>query len=413
MIAPLDDIRIIEVDSWMAAPSAAAILADMGAEVIKIEPLGGDPMRGTGRPAKVEDKARAGYDYQFDVNNRGKQSLRLDLSQPEGIELLHKLIANAQVFMCNLLPRRQQKFRLDSETLLKINPQLVHASLTGYGTTGPEAERPGYDVTAFFGRSGLYDAMREGDQGVVPMARPGQGDYTTGLAMVGAILGALRAAERTSLGQVVATSLYETAIWTQAPDYSVTSVDKAPVRRRSRENLLLPTANRYPCGDGKWLVINMPQVEAWAPFCRALGEEGWLEDERFADSRTRYNNMPLLVAKIDKSLARKSRDEWGVIFDAEHIIWAPVLSLQEAAQDSQAEAIGLFPELQNDEIGRYPTVRAPMQFQTADVRPRGSSPKCGEHSQRILQALASVDQAKWTELVDKKIVAGKKDLPRK
>ena len=219
MALPLDDITIIEIDNWMAAPSAVAILADMGATVIKIEPLGGDPMRSNGRPPKVD--GLRDYDFQFDVDNRGKRSICLDLTNPVAIDIIHRLCAKSQVFVCNLLGARQEKFRLDPQTLLAINPALVHATLTGYGTTGPDAWRPGYDVTAFFGRSGLYDAMREGPEGTVPMARPAQGDHTTGLALVGAILGALRLAERTGTGQVVETSLYETAVWTQASDFQL------------------------------------------------------------------------------------------------------------------------------------------------------------------------------------------------
>ncbi|MFT7132081.1 MAG: crotonobetainyl-CoA:carnitine CoA-transferase CaiB-like acyl-CoA transferase, partial [Cyclobacteriaceae bacterium] len=163
MALPLDGITIIEIDNWMAAPSAAAILSDMGATVIKVEPLTGDPMRGNFRPAKVD--GLRDYDFQFDVDNRGKRSVCVDLTNPAAIDILHKLCGQAQIFMCNLLTQRQEKFRLDPETLLAINPSLVHATLTGYGTTGPDAERPGYDVTAFFGRSGLYDSMREGPHG--------------------------------------------------------------------------------------------------------------------------------------------------------------------------------------------------------------------------------------------------------
>ena len=186
MAAPLDDVVVLEIDNWMAAPSAAAVLADMGATVIKIEPLSGDPMRDMGRPVKNPDLSEElkNYDFQFDVDNRGKQSIAVALDQPEGADLVRKLVAKADIFMCNLLTARQQKFGLEPETLFKINPKLVHATLTGYGTSGPDAWRPGYDVTAFFGRSGLYDASREGDDGVVPMARPAQGDHTTGLAMV-------------------------------------------------------------------------------------------------------------------------------------------------------------------------------------------------------------------------------------
>jgi crotonobetainyl-CoA:carnitine CoA-transferase CaiB-like acyl-CoA transferase len=266
MPSPLDDIVVVEIDNWMASPSAGAILADLGARVIKIEPLTGDPMRGMSRPIKVENASNElrAYDFQFDVDNRGKESIAIALDQPEGIELVLKLVEGADIFMCNLLAQRQAKFGLDPDSLFQVKPNLVHATLTGYGTTGPDAWRPGYDVTAFFGRSGLYDAQREGDEGVVPMARPAQGDHTTGLAMVASILAALRMAEKSGQGQAVETSLYETAVWTQASDYAVTAIDQAPVRRRSRKQMLAITANRFPCGDGKWVVFNMlPDAPYW------------------------------------------------------------------------------------------------------------------------------------------------------
>ena len=182
MAAPLDDVAVLEIDNWMAAPSAGAVLADMGARVIKIEPISGDPMRGMSRPVKGErfDEAFKDYDFQFDVDNRGKESIAVALDQPEGADLVRQLATKSDIFMCNLLTKRQTKFGLDPESLFKVNPKLVHATLTGYGTSGPDAWRPGYDVTAFFGRSGLYDSMREGDDGLVPMARPAQGDHTTG-----------------------------------------------------------------------------------------------------------------------------------------------------------------------------------------------------------------------------------------
>ena len=386
MTAPLDDITVIEVDNWMAAPSAGAILADLGADVIKVEPLTGDPMRGMGRPAKLPDEIK-GYDYQFDVDNRGKRSVAIALDTDAGANLVRRLVSDADVFLCNLLTRRQARFGLDPDSLFAINPRLVHATLTGYGTDGPDAWRPGYDVTAFFGRSGLYDAMREGEDGVVPMARPAQGDHTTGLALVGAILGALRLAERTGNGQVVETSLYETAVWTQATDYAIAAMDRAPLRPRARENLIVPTANRYPCGDGKWVVLNMPEASAWPRLCRVIGREDWLEDERLQDIRGRFKHMPELVAGIDEALSSKSRDEWGEIFDTEGLIWGPVLGLHEVATDAQAEAIGLFPEIEHDDIGTYRSVRVPMRFRDAKVGPRGPAPSLGQHSREVLQAL--------------------------
>lgn len=399
MAAPLDGITVIEIDNWMAAPSAAAILADLGADVIKVEPLQGDPMRGMGRPPKLDDEQAKAYDYGFDVDNRGKRSIAVDLARESGQELIRKLVAKADIFLCNLLIRRQERFGLDPDTLLGINPRLVHATLTGYGTTGPEAWRPGYDVTAFFGRSGIYDAMREGDDGIVPMARPAQGDHTTGLALVGAILAALRLAERTGEGQVVETSLFETAVWTQATDFATTAVDRAPVRRRPRQQMLSATANRYPCGDGNWVVLNMPEPSAWPRFCKVIGREEWIEDERFATPRDRYRNMAELVEAIDATLAARSRDEWGALFDEHGIIWGPVLGLHEVAGDPQAEAIGLFPEMEHGEVGRYRTVAVPMRFRTADVGPRGPAPRIGEHTRSVLEA-SGLSEAEVQALLD-------------
>jgi len=287
--------------------------------------------------------------------------------------------------MCNLLSQRQEKYRFDPATLLEVNPKLVHATLTGYGTSGPEAWRPGYDVTAFFGRSGLYDAMREGSDGIVPMARPAQGDHTTGLALLGAILAALRLAEKTGEGQIVETSLFETAVWTQATDYATSSVDLAPVRQRARNQMFLPTANRYPCGDGKWVVFNMPEASAWPKFCKAIGRGSWVDEERFVDPKSRFRLMHEIVPMVDEALSAKTRDEWGEIFDAAGLIWGPVLGLHEVPEDSQAEAINLFPTLDHETLGQYRTVNIPMRFQSADVKPRSRSPLLGEHTYNVLQ----------------------------
>jgi crotonobetainyl-CoA:carnitine CoA-transferase CaiB-like acyl-CoA transferase len=402
---PLDDISVVEIDSWMAAPSAAAVLADIGADVIKIEPVTGDPMRGTTRPAKVEGAFR-GYDFQFDVDNRGKRSIAVDLASEEGQDIVHRLCASADVFLCNLLQHRQERFGLAPDQLWETNAKLVHATLTGYGTDGPEAWRPGYDVTAFFGRSGLYDSMRDGVDGQVAMARPAQGDHTTGLALVSGILAALRLAERTGRGQAIETSLFETAVWTLATDYGVTAVDRAPVRRRSRHEQIVATANRYPCGDGHWVVFNMPEAAAWPRFCTALGLERLLEDDRLQDIKGRFDNMAELVDVIDEALRAKSRDEWGAIFDAHRLIWGPVLGLDEVATDPQAEAIGLFPTISHPERGDYRTVRAPMRFRGVDTSPRRSAPRMGEHTRAVLTDVGFDD-----ETIDRLVADGRVATP--
>ena len=390
MTKPLDDITVIEIDNWMAAPSAAAILADFGARVIKIEPLSGDPMRNMSRRPKVDDPI-ADHDFQFDVDNRGKESILLDLTNPRAIEIVRKLCQSADVFLCNLLKVRQEKFGLDPDSLRSANPKLVHATLTGYGTEGPEAWRPGYDVTAFFGRSGLLDAVREGDEGVPARPATAQGDHTTGLALLGGILAALRMVDRTGDFQVIETSLLETAVWTQATDYAATLVDRAPFRKRHRHNVLTATANRYPCQDGKWMVLNMPEPKWWGPFCEALGKPDWQDDERFATPRDRYQNMDIIVRLVDDVMLEKSLEEWGRIFDAHGVIWAPVQGIHEVTSDPQAEALELFPPLRADQ-GDYRTVRAPINFHTADTLPERCSPKLGEQTIQILTELGFSEQ---------------------
>ena len=411
MRAPLEDVVVLEIDNWMAAPSAGAILADMGATVIKIEPLTGDPMRGMGRPVKnptLTDDLRS-YDFQFDVDNRGKKSIAIALDQSEGSELVKELAKKAHIFMCNLLTERQAKFGLDPESLFAVNPKIVHATLTGYGTSGPEAWRPGYDVTAFFGRSGLYDSSREGDDGIVPMARPAQGDHTTGLALVGGILGALRMAEKSGQGQTVETSLYETAIWTQASDYAVTAMDKAPVRRRARNQMLAICSNRFPCGDGKWVVFNMlPDEKYWPKLIACLEIEHLLEDSRFESSSTRYKHMDDLVSIIDEALSKRSRDEWGKIFDNAGLIWGPVLGLHEVPADAHAQELGLFPEIEHPELGTYSSVSIPMRFGRASVGPKGPAPQIGEHSAEVLSDFG-IDEGRIADLQKTGIVGNADD----
>jgi len=386
MSKPLEDVSVVEVAGYVAVPSAGAILADLGADVVRIEPLRGDPWRGQARRPKVADELR-NYDYQFAVSNRGKRSIALDLSTDAGADLVQQLVARSQIFICNMLVHRQERLGLDPATLQAVNPTLVHGTLTGYGTTGPDAWRPGFDVTSFFARSGMMEAEREDVDSPPPMPRPGQGDHTAGLALLSAVLVALRQAERTGKGQIIETSLLEAAVWTLACDYAITAVDHAPVPHRARENAIIATNNRFPCGDGRWLVITMPGPANWAKLCLAIGRHEWLDEERYASPRDRLRLMPEIVAGIDAALASRSRDEWGEVFDREGIVWAPVQTLGEVVVDPQATALGLFCDIEGTEVGTIPSVRIPMQFHTADAGPAGPAPDIGQHTDEVLSDL--------------------------
>jgi crotonobetainyl-CoA:carnitine CoA-transferase CaiB-like acyl-CoA transferase len=350
---------------------------------VKVEPLRGDTWRGMTRPPKSSD-GMSNVDYGFQVDNRGKRSVAVALDQPEGAELVRRLVADVDVFLCNLLPHRQQRYGLDWATLRAVNPRLVHATFTGYGMTGPDVMRPGFDVTAFFGRGAVIDAMTE-PGGVAPMPRPAQGDHTAGLALALGILAALRLAERTGEGQVVDASLLGTAVWTMATDLSAVLIDGREPTKRDRHHLISPLANRFVCGDGRWIVLTMPEVHWWARFCDAFGHPEWVADPRFDTMKNRFDNMPELIGLMDAEFATRTRDEWGRMFDEAGLIWGPASTLCELAADPQAEAAGLFPAIEHP-AGRFRTVAVPVHIDGADVGPRGLAPDIGQHTEDVLEA---------------------------
>jgi crotonobetainyl-CoA:carnitine CoA-transferase CaiB-like acyl-CoA transferase len=382
-MAPLTGVGVVELTNWMAAPSAGAVLADLGADVVKVEPLTGDPVRGLIRPPRISE-GMPKIDYSFQIDNRGKRSVAIAIDQPEGAELVRRLVASAQIFLCNLLPHRQRRYGLDPETLFEVNSRLVHATLTGYGTTGPDATRPGYDVTAFFGRGAITDSLTE-PAGVAPQPRPAQGDHTAGLALVAAILVGLRAAEQTGQGQVVDVSLLGTAAWTMATDLSAPLIDGREPSKRDRRHLISPLANRFRCGDDRWIILNMPELHWWPRFCKAMERPEWIDDPRFETAKSRFDNMPELIDAIDEVFASKPLAEWGRIFDDAGLIWGPASTLVELTSDAQAEAIGLFPEIRHL-AGAFRTVATPINLRGGDIGPRGIAPDVGQHTAEVLEA---------------------------
>lgn len=386
-VRPLDGVTVIELASWVAAPSAGAILADLGADVIKIEPPGGDPYRGMMRPTKVETGPGVGFDASFHADNRGKRSIVIDITRPEGAELVQRLVETADVFVCNMLPSRQAKYGLDADSLRSRNRQLVHATLTGYGTDGNEADRPGYDVTAFFGRGGISHLAGNPGDGSPPNQPPAFGDHTAGLALVSCILAGLRLAERTGEFQVVETSLLGTAVWAIASDVSISLIDRYQPKRRSRHEQVTALSNAFPTADDRWLVINMPAQSWWPRFCDAIGAAELATDEKFETSRNRYRNMPELINRVDAIMTTRTMAQWGEIFDRHGVVWGPVQSVPELVDDPQARANGCFVPL--DPSGRLPleTVANPIRVAGAEVAPTGPAPEIGSDTAAVLSRL--------------------------
>lgn len=406
MTAPLDGVAVLELTSWMAAPSAGAVLADLGADVIKIEPPRGDPMRTISRQPKLaEDSPLRGIDPSFQVDNRGKRSIAVAVDQPAGADLVRRLASTRHVFLTNLLPHRQQRYGLDPDGLFAVNPRIVHATLTGYGREGPEAWRPGYDVTAFFGRGAITDSSLE-PGGVPPFPRPAQGDHTTGLALTVAILAGLRQVEQTGTGQVVDTSLLETAAWTMATDLSATLLDRRPVPKRDRHHLISPLANRFRCADDRWIIVNMPEVHWWAKVCAVLERPEWVTDERFSTPKARFDNMPVVIDLLDEVFATRTATEWGRLFDDAGLIWGPAQAIHELVDDPQARAAGVFlPIPESEERPSFETVAIPVNIRGADVGPRGPAPSVGQHTRAVLVE-AGLDEGEIDALTADGVLAG-------
>ena len=357
-------------------------MADMGADVIKVEPLTGDVVRNMMRPPQAQGDKPV-IDASFEGDNRGKRSIAVALDTDEGSQLVHDLTATADVFLCNLLPQRQAKFGLDAATLLAQRPALVHATLTGYGLSGPDAQRPGYDVTAFFGRGSITNFSTDPGADAPP---PGaaQGDHTTSLGLLAAIIAALRMAEKTGRGRVVDVSLMATATWTMMSNLAAVLVDGRVPTKRDRRNQIAPLANRFRCGDDRWIILNMVEERWWKPFCETVGLEALLDDERFDSIRSRFKNMPALTDLLDANFATKTMPEWGQILDDAGLIWGPAASLAELANDPHAAAVGMFPEIHHPESGTFRTVATPIHIAGAAITPRGPAPKLGEHTDDLL-----------------------------
>ena len=395
MTSPLDDVKVLDLTNWMAGPGAAAILADLGADVIKVEPLGGDVVRGKSRLPKP-GPGIPDVDPGFEADNRGKRSIAVALDRAEGAALVQRLAGGVDVFLCNLLPRRQERFGLDPATLFARNPRLVHATFSGYGLSGPDTNRPGFDITTFFARGSLIDSMTE-PGGVPPTGRPAQGDHTSSLALVAGILAALRMAEKTGEGQVLDCNLLATAAWTVASELAPTLVDGYQARKRDRRHPIVALANRFRCSDDRWVLINMTETRYWPMFCDAVGRPEWIDHPRYASAKNRFDNMGEITDELDKMFTTRTMAEWGELLDNAGLIWGPASTLLELSNDVQLEAIGMYPYIEHPK-GRFRTVAAPMFIQGSDVGPRGPAPDVGQHTVDVLTA-AGLDGGEIEALV--------------
>ncbi|WOR13857.1 CaiB/BaiF CoA-transferase family protein [Hyphomonas sp. FCG-A18] len=381
----LDGIRVIEHATYMAAPGAGSILSDWGADVIKIEPPGGDPIRNF--------FSTIGTDIQdnpvFDFDNRGKKSVILDTRTEEGNAILRKLAGDADVFLTNVRPGGLTRAGLDYASLAKANRKLVYCTLTGYGLEGPDADKPGFDVASFWSRAGVANLTIP--KGQEPFAlRTAFGDHTTSMAAAAGICAALVKAQRTGEGQLVEASLLRAALFAMGSDFAIQLFFNRIGSTKSRHETIQPLMNFFQSSDGAWICIVSRQGSVdWAPICRACGRDDLIEDERFTSAKGRRANARELVDLLDAGFARYTKVELAERLDAESIAWAPVQTLAEVAADPQVAAAGAITEVPSasGDGSTFKSPASPIRFPGADDGPSGPSPRMGEHTRDVLDRL--------------------------
>lgn len=382
MAGPLDGIRVVEMGVWVAGPSCAAILADWGADVVKLEPLEGDPFRGLGAAFG------AVMNPPFELDNRGKRSVAVNLETDEGRAVADALIDRADVFVTNMRPRALERLGMGYERLAGRNPGLIYCQVTGYGPDSPEANRAAYDVGAFWSRAGVVAGLTpEGAE--PPLQRGGMGDHMTGANAAGAVAAALYARTRTGMGQRVAVSLTRIGVYMMGWDTNTQLRAKLPpAPPHDRRHAPNPLINPYRDAAGRWFYLLLLQGDRhWPDLLRALGNPPELvDDPRFADIPGRRDHAPALVAALDRILATRTLAEWAPIFDANDVWWAPILGVAEVVEDPVVRAAGAFVEVESPD-GVVEQVNTPVDFYGTPAGPRGWAPELGQHTEEVLLEL--------------------------
>ena len=385
----MDGVKVVELGVWVAGPAVGGVLADWGADVVKVEGLDADPFRGA--LAGVADLSAA-----FDLDNRGKRGLAIDWRSEEGAAIVGRLADGADVFVTNLRPGGLALAGLDYETLRARNPRLIYASITGYGLHSSEADRPAFDVGAFWSRAGIAHLL--GEPGEAPGGiRPGLGDHTAAMQALAGVSAALYHRERSGEGQQVRVSLLRAGAYTIGWDIStaLTGVEVVPRGRDEHPNLL---SAPFRTREGGYMQLLMMEGDRfWPRFCSAVARPEWEHDPRFATLADRAENAVALDESIGTVMAEKTRPEWAAIFDREGIWWAPVQTMDEVIADPGMPEAGAWAS-QPGPGGETRAVASPVDFDETPWALRDPAPEFGQHTEEILLEL-SYD---WDAIIDLK-----------
>jgi crotonobetainyl-CoA:carnitine CoA-transferase CaiB-like acyl-CoA transferase len=381
-LTALSGLRVVELGVWVAAPSAAALLADWGAEVIKVESPMGDPMR------NVFGSLGIGSDLPnpaFALDNRGKRSVVLDLREPDDRGRLEELLATADVFISNLRPDALDKLDIEAEATVARHPRLVYCSISGYGLQGEDRNRPTYDIGAFWARSGLSCQMAD-ESGNPLNARGGIGDHITGLAALSGILAAVMEQRQTGIGRVVEVSLLRTGAYVLGWDLGLQMLLGKVSPAESRHHNQSPLMNPYRASDGKWFFLTGLEANRHiGSVARALGRPELLEDDRFSSASAIRRNRTEFIALLDEAFAERPLAEWAERFDREGVWWALAQTPAEVVEDPQLLANDGFVDVEG---GAVRSVNGPVTFSGVARRESVGVPELGEDNDAVFSELA-------------------------
>jgi crotonobetainyl-CoA:carnitine CoA-transferase CaiB-like acyl-CoA transferase len=384
--APLRGVQVVELGHWMAGPAAGGVLADWGADVIKIEPPGGDPMRTIwGSMGANPDAPNAA----FVSANRGKRSVELDLRGAPGREVLHRLLDRADVLLTNMRPSALERLGLAPAEVAQRHPRLVYCSLSAYGWGGPDQERAGYDLASFFGRTGIGHEITTQGEPPAPLMQ-GLGDTFTAMASVAGIGAALVERATTGRGRLVEASLLRTGMWALAGELGVQAMGGRPRPPYPRDRCPTPMYNSYRTADDRWFYLVGVQAMRLLPkVLAAIGRPELVDDERFAGARALARNRGEVVPLLDAAFAAHPMEHWRKVFDDHDVWYAPVQTPAEVLEDPQARATGAWTRIEGagTDGADVETVDSPVRWDGVSRETVPGPPRAGEHTREVLADL--------------------------
>jgi crotonobetainyl-CoA:carnitine CoA-transferase CaiB-like acyl-CoA transferase len=384
----MDGVRVVEVALYGLVPSTGAVLSDWGADVVKIEhPETGDPTRGLA--AWGIKPGTGGVTYLWEVFNRGKRSMGVNIATPEGLEVVMELVEQADVFLTNFLEPARRRLGIDVDDIRRRNQRIIYARGTGQGPVGPDADKGGFDGISYWARSSAATSASPGDYGYpIPLPGPAFGDIQTGMHLAGGIAAALYRRERTGEGAVVDTSLLASGMWAMQASLAgsqVIDADSLPKGNRLRPGN--PLTNGYRTSDGRHIVLAMLEADRyWPGLCEAIGSPELVEDPRFATAEARLKNVTECVEILDAIFATKTFDEWKVALDKQEGQWTAIQNCAQALQDEQAHANGYLKYVNYPGGMTLPLVTVPVQFE-GHAPELSSAPELGAHTEEVLLGL--------------------------